>query len=605
MDILSILPLLGGIGLFLFGMDLMGSYLTKLAGSSLEKILERFTTGKSRAVGYLKGWGLGASVTAIIQSSAATTIMLMGFVNAGIMKLIQAVPVVMGANVGSTVTAQILRLGDLSGQSLVFRLLRPSAFAPVLVGIGAFILLFSKKKKTKNIAGIMVGLGILFYGMTTMEAVFEPLREAPWFRNLFRSFENPLLGILTGALITAVIQSSSASVGILQALAATGSVTYGTAVPIIIGQNIGKCMTILMGSISAGKEAKRVAASYLFFNLLGAVLFAVPVYLIYYTVGIPLFAQTVNRGNVANLHLIFNLVTSIVLLPFTEKIAAMTGRIIGSGKKDEAEQEFAKLDEMLLKTPTVALNQCTELTDHMQSRIAENYGWAIEMIDHFDEKRLEQMEDNEAFIDRCETVLPSYVIRIKKNRLPKKQRRVAVEILNSVSDLERIGDYSISIAYTARDMDEEGAVFTQAGKDEIHRISEAVDQCLSLMMDAFRNNDREIAMQVEPLADVIDAMKEVIKARHIERLEKGECSVQGGVGLYDLLTCFERISAHATNVALHIIGQNEKGRVFDESHGHVTDVDKEEYEKMYSEYRERYLFPVLTGNRGDASADSE
>ena len=318
MDILSILQLLGGIGLFLYGMSLMGSSLEKLAGSGLERILEKLTTGKRKGIGYVKGWGLGAGVTAIIQSSAATTIMLIGFVNAGIMKLYQAIPVVMGANVGSTVTAQILRLGDLGSDNLILKLLKPSSFAPMLVGVGAFILLFTKKKKAKDIAGILVGLGVLFYGMTTMESVFAPLKDSPTFQQAFTSFQNPVLGILIGLVITAIIQSSSASVGILQALSATGSVSYATAVPIIIGQNLGKCMTIILGGIGANKKAKRVSLSYLLFNIFGAFVFTILIYGIYYTVGISFWNNTVNRGDIANVHFLFNFLTSMILLLFSE-----------------------------------------------------------------------------------------------------------------------------------------------------------------------------------------------------------------------------------------------------------------------------------------------
>lgn len=592
MDILTILPLLGGIGMFLFGMDLMGSYLSKLAGSSLERILERFTTSKKKSIGYLKGWGLGTCVTGIIQSSAATTIMLIGFVNAGIMKLSQAIPVVMGANVGSTVTAQILRLGDLSSTSIALRLLKPSSFAPILVGLGAFILLFSKKKKVKNVAGILVGLGLLFYGMTIMEEVFAPLKEEMWFQNLFRSFENPLLGILIGLVVTAIIQSSSASVGILQALSATGTVTYATAVPIIIGQNLGKCMTVLLGSIGAGKEAKKVSASYLIFNLLGAVMFSVSIYLVYYTIGIPFFASTVNRGGIANLHLAFNLITSFILLPLTDKISDLTALLIGRTKADPEEQEFAKLDDLLLKTPTVALSQCSELFRHMEERIAENYHMAIACLQQYDDSVFDTLEKNEAFIDRCETDLLSYIIRVNRKRLPKSQRREAAEILNSVSDMERIGDYSISIAYLAREMHEAGTTFAPTGTKELTVISEATRQCLDILWEAFNNNDRQLAFQVEPLAEVINDMTERIKAHHLRRLSRKECSVESGAILYELLNGFERIAGHATNVALHVIGRNEKNRYFDEAHGHVSDVNREQYEQLFHEYKNQYLLPL-------------
>lgn len=417
MDILSILQLLGGIGLFLYGMSLMGSSLEKLAGSGLERILEKLTTGKRKGIGYVKGWGLGAGVTAIIQSSAATTIMLIGFVNAGIMKLYQAIPVVMGANVGSTVTAQILRLGDLGSDNLILKLLKPSSFAPMLVGVGAFILLFTKKKKAKDIAGILVGLGVLFYGMTTMESVFAPLKDSPTFQQAFTSFQNPVLGILIGLVITAIIQSSSASVGILQALSATGSVSYATAVPIIIGQNLGKCMTIILGGIGANKKAKRVSLSYLLFNIFGAFVFTILIYGIYYTVGISFWNNTVNRGDIANVHFLFNFLTSMILLPFSEKFGNLTGKIIGDDEISKTDKELATLDDMLLNTPTIALEQCKHVICSMADAIYENYKIATDLIYNYDASKQAILDENESFIDKCESSLSSYIVKINSKRL--------------------------------------------------------------------------------------------------------------------------------------------------------------------------------------------
>ena len=312
MDLFSILTLLGGVGLFLFGMNLMGASLKNLAGGSLEKVLEKLTTGKNQVVGNIKGFTLGTAVTAIIQSSAATTIMLIGFVNAGIMKLGQAIPVVFGANIGSTATAQILRLGDLGESNIFLRLLKPSSFAPILICIGAFIILFTKNNKKRDVASILVGLGVLFLGMNTMEGVFAPLKESESFQNLFTSFNNPFLGILIGLVLTATIQSSSASVGILQAISSTGVVTYGTAIPIIIGQNIGKCMTIILGGIGANKKAKRVSLSYLLFNIFGAVFFVVVIYGLQLFIDMPFMEKVVNRGDIANVHFLFNFIISII-----------------------------------------------------------------------------------------------------------------------------------------------------------------------------------------------------------------------------------------------------------------------------------------------------
>lgn len=593
MDILSVLQLLGGVGLFLYGMSLMGSSLEKLAGSGLERILEVLTTSKKKGVGAIKGWGLGAGVTAIIQSSAATTIMLIGFVNAGIMKLAQAIPVVLGANVGSTVTAQILRLGDLASDNLILKLLKPSSFAPMLVGVGAFILLFTKKKKAKDIAGILVGLGVLFYGMTTMEGVFAPLRDSETFRNAFTSFSNPVLGILIGLVITALIQSSSASVGILQALSATGSVSYATAIPIIIGQNIGKCMTIILGSIGANKKAKRVSLSYLLFNILGAVFFTAIIYGIYYTIGIRFWNNTVNRGDIANIHFLFNFVTSIVLLPFSEKLGTFTGKIIGEDEISKNDKELATLDDMLLNTPTIALEQCKNVISSMADAIYENYQIATGLIYNYDPSKRAELEKNESFIDQCESVLSAYIVKINSKRLSKDDRLVVSEILNSISDFERMGDHCINIAYVAQDKNDQNISFSPAGHQEVNTIISAVDNTLKTTFEAFKHDNISAAIRIEPLAETIDKLKETIKSHHVDRLQTGDCGIAGGIALVDLVTSFERISSHCANISLHIIKRVENDHNFDEMHGHATDSFSEEYKALYYYYESQYITPVI------------
>mgnify|MGYP004465590821 FL=1 len=593
MDILSVLQLLGGIGLFLYGMSLMGSSLEKLAGSGLERILEKLTTGKRKGIGYVKGWGLGAGVTAIIQSSAATTIMLIGFVNAGIMKLYQAIPVVMGANVGSTITAQILRLGDLGSDNLILKLLKPSSFAPMLVGVGAFILLFTKKKKAKDIAGILVGLGVLFYGMTTMESVFAPLKDSPTFQQAFTSFQNPVLGILIGLVITAIIQSSSASVGILQALSATGSVSYATAVPIIIGQNLGKCMTIILGGIGANKKAKRVSLSYLLFNIFGAVVFTILIYGIYYTVGISFWNNTVNRGDIANVHFLFNFLTSMILLPFSEKFGNLTGKIIGDDEISKTDKELATLDDMLLNTPTIALEQCKHVICSMADAIYENYKIATDLIYNYDASKQAILDENESFIDKCESSLSSYIVKINSKRLSKDDRLVVSEILNSVSDFERMGDHCINIFYVAQDKNAQNIHFSPAGHQEVEAIIQAVDNTMKTTFEAFKHDNASAAIRIEPLAEIIDKLKEVIKAHHVERLQSGDCGIEGGIALVDLVTSFERISSHCANISLHIVKRVGNDRNFDEMHGHANDSFSEEYKALYHYYESQYITPVL------------
>ena len=528
MDIFSILTLLGGVGLFLYGMNLMGASLKNLAGGSLQKVLEKLTTGKNKATGAIKGFGLGTGVTAIIQSSAATTIMLIGFVNAGIMKLGQAIPVVFGANIGSTATAQILRLGDLGENNVFIKLFKPSSFAPMLICIGAFIILFSKKKRNKDIAGILVGLGVLFFGMTTMEGVFAPLKESEKFQELFTSFNNPLLGILIGLVLTAIIQSSSASVGILQAISSTGVVTYGTAIPIIIGQNIGKCMTIILGSIGANKKAKRVSLSYLLFNLFGAVFFTIVIYGLQLFIKMPFMDNVINRGGIANVHFLFNFLTSLMLLPLTSKMADITGKLIGDDEESKIDKELRSLDPMLLTTPNVAITQCKNVMHSMMDAVSENFHIGCDLIKKYDQKQADILLENEEFIDRCESALNEYLLKVTSKNLTKHDRRQASELLNSVSDLERIGDYCENLMVTAKSIEEQKITFSEDGSEELFTILAATENIITTTFNAFKDDDLTAIARIEPLAQTISEVKEIIKEHHVIRLQTGECGIAGG-----------------------------------------------------------------------------
>lgn len=596
MDILAILQLLGGVGLFLFGMSQMSSSIEKLAGSGLERILETVTTSKKKGVGDIKGWAFGTGVTGIIQSSAATTIMLVGFVNAGIMKVAQAMPVMFGANVGSTVTAQILRLGDIGNDNIILKLLKPASFAPMLVGVGAFVILFTKSKKAKDIAGILVGLGMLFYGMTLMEDVFAPLRGNEKFQSLFVSFENPLLGILIGLVITMILQSSSASVGILQALSATGTVSYALAMPIIIGCNIGKCSTPIIGGIGANKKAKSLVVGYLLFNLFGAIVFTILIYVINVTVGMPFMSKHVNRGSIATLHLLFNFGTSVILLPLSKKVAALSEKIVGTDEEKQTDIELSKLDDMLLNTPTIALEQCKSLIFQMSELVVENYKLATSMIYEYDEAKFPLMEENESFIDKCETVLSAYIVRIDRKRLTAEDKLTVNEILNSIGDLERMGDYCMNIAYVAKDKNEQDIHFSPAGHMETEKIIDAVRYTIETTHKAFIADDMNLAVRVDPLSQMVDELKEIIKSHHVERLQDGICSIEGGVFLFDLVNSFERIASHSANVSLHVIKKVRGDDEFDEMHGHANDSHSEEYKALYRYYESQYIDPILKAN---------
>lgn len=588
--ILLVLELLGGVGLFLYGMSLMGSSLEKLAGGSLEKILEKLTTGKNKRIGQIKGWGLGTGVTAIIQSSAATTIMLIGFVNAGIMKLSQAIPVVFGANVGSTATAIILSLGDVGDNLLILKLIKPRYLACLLLVIGAFIILFSKKKKLKDTAGILVGLGILFTGMTTMESVFSSNEQITnMIEHMFVTISNPLLAFLIGIILTAIIQSSSASVGILQALSATGAVTYGTAIPIIIGQNIGKCATIILGGIGANKKAKRVSTSYLLFNIFGAIMFMPLFCILNNALGLAIFGQTVNRSKIAVVHVCFNLIISIILLPFADKVGDITGKIIGEEEESFMDRELGTLDPMLLKTPTVALKQSKEVMWAMTDAISNNYKMACELINNFDIKLIDEAKKNEEFIDKCESVLSSYILKIDAKHLPGDGKRVVSELLNSVGDLERIGDHCINISFLMEEMNEKKVEFSEKGLKEINILLDAVESIISTTFQAFKEDDEISVIRVEPMVKIISRLKNAIKDNHITRLENGDCSIEAGVTLLDMLTNFERIASHCENIALHITKRVNKELHLDDMHGHMMDKHSEEYKALYLYYKTQYI----------------
>lgn len=595
MDFFSILTLLGGVGLFLFGMNLMGASLKNLAGGSLEKVLEKLTTGKNQFTGTIKGFSLGTAVTAIIQSSAATTIMLIGFVNAGIMKLGQAIPVVFGANIGSTATAQILRLGDLSETSFILKLLKPSSFAPILICIGAFIILFTSNNKKRDVASILVGLGILFLGMNTMEGVFAPLKESESFQNLFTSFNNPLLGILIGLVLTAIIQSSSASVGILQAISSTGVVTYGTAIPIIIGQNIGKCMTIILGGIGANKKAKRVSLSYLLFNIFGAVFFVVVIYGLQLFIDMPFMAKVVNRGNIANVHFMFNFITSLILLPFSNQVAKFTGKIIKDEEESKIDKELATLDPRLIATPAIAISQARNVMFAMADCIRENFDIARKLISEYNEEEAAKLEENEDFIDKCESSLNNFLLKVtSQNNMSRAERLDVSELLNSLSDMERIGDHCENLLVVSRNIHEQKISFSDQGMKEIEMALKATANIIDMTLSAFKEDDLQAISRIEPLAQTISEITELIKDHHVIRLQVGECGIPGGFALVDILTSLDRIGSHCKNIGLHI-AKKIRGTHMDEMHGHIYITGyktSEEYKALYVYYSSMYEDPI-------------
>ena len=593
MDIFSIFTLLGGIGLFLYGIDLLGKSLEKIAGAGLERTLEKLTNNP------LKGLALGTVVTGVIQSSAATTIMLMSFVNAGIMQFAQTVPVIMGANIGTTVTGQLLRLGDISDSSVFLQLLQPTTFAPVVIAIGAFMLLASKKERVRDIASLLIGFGILFFGMNTMETALEPLSESEAFQQLFTLFENPLLGVMVGALVTALLQSSSASVGVLQAIASTGTVTFSMAAPIIIGQNIGKCVTVMIASLGSGKNAKRVVASHLVINLFGAALFLIVIYGWQLLVGFPFWGSAMSRGNIADFHTLFNVVTSLVLLPFSGYLVKLVEKIIPDGEEEKRQaNSLALLDMHFMDRPTVALEQCRKVCMSMTDVIMKNYDMAVTIIKDFDHTTYEKICENENFLDKCETELSEYLVHIMAQNLRENDQKQAAEYLHCVSDFERIGDHCMNIAEIGKFNLDRKITFSKKGMKEIRLTTEAVRNVLTITFDAFTTNDLTTAKRVEPLEEVIDVMRETIKDHHIERLGNGKCSVQAGISLTEFLTSAERISDHCSNIALHVIECQSNAGSFDihEYQHMMHSGGSEEYKALYAYYDSKYCQPLQPSN---------
>ncbi len=584
-----ILSLMGGIGLFLYGMNLLSSSMQEIAGGSLERTLERLTNNK------LKGFLLGTVVTAIIQSSGATTIMLVGFVNAGIMKLAQVIPVMMGANIGTTMTAQILRLADVNGSgNTLISLLKPSSFAPVLVMIGAFVLLMSKKKKTRGIASIFIGFGILFVGMSMMDTALSPLSSNQKFLSMFTMFKNPILAILFGIIVTSILQSSSAAVGILQTLAATGAIRFSVAAPVVIGMNIGKCVPVVLASLGTNKNAKRVVIVDFMMNLLNACLFVAVIYIYQSTIGFGFWNSVMSRSSVANFHSLFNVVMSIVLYPFTKLLAHLATTILPEDAPDKMDSILALLDPIFEKTPALALDQCSKVVLAMGETVEENLRLAYELCLDFDEKKFEALKKNEEFLDKAETEISNYLVRVNAQSISKSENRRSSELINCVGDFERIGDHCMNIAEVGLYNSEQGITFTPIGFTELKMLQDATSRILQMTMDSFRSEDLTIAYRVEPLEEVIDGIKELLKDHHIERLQNGTCGVQAGISFLEILTAMERISDHCSSIAIYVI-QRINGTHFTDKHTALHtmhDANSEEYRALYAYYKNQYYEPL-------------
>ena len=583
--LLKLISLLGGLALFLFGMDTMGKALERTAGGKLQTILAKMSSSVP------KGFLLGLAVTAVIQSSSATTVMVVGFVNSGIMTLKQAVGVIMGSNVGTTVTAWILSLSGLEGDSFLVQVLKPSTLAPLLGTIGIILYMFMKSEKSKNIGTILLGFMALMTGMELMSGSMKFLKDEAWFAQLMVSFSNPIIGILVGAALTAIIQSSSASVGILQSMCSTGAVSFGCAIPVILGQNIGTCVTAMMGSIGANKNARRTAMVHLYFNIIGTLIFLV----LFYGLGLffpwKFLNEACNEMNIAVIHTAFNIAATAILLPMNGLLVKLATLSVPDDKQEEKTE---LLDERLLGTPAVAIQRAHEIAVRMAEDAAEAMDLAMGLTREFDSTTMEQVLSLEDSTDRYEDALGTYLVKLSGINLTVADNRILNTLLYTVSDIERIADHAVSVGRAALEMEEKKIQFSQQAQAELAVLERAVSDILSRTVESYRGFDRNLAMKVEPQEQVVDALVREVKSRHIRRLRDGLCSVEYGFVLEDLLTAFERSADHCSNVAVEIL-QVAEGKL--EAHEYLNSLKSGElqesaaFAERFARYKAQYAFP--------------
>ena len=581
-DVLSIVQLIGGLALFIYGMTTMGKGLERAAGSKLEKTLEKMTGNVFTAL------IMGMVVTMVIQSSSATTVMVVGFVNAGIMTLKQSVGVILGANIGTTVTAQILRLsgGDGSG-NLFMDLLKPKNLAYIIVLVGVIIMMLAKKRRTRDIADIFTGFGILFIGMAVMEGAVAPLADLPQFADLFAAISNPVLGVVVGAGVTAIIQSSSASVGILQALSTTGAITYSAAIPIILGQNIGTCITAFLSSLGGSKNARRTAMVHFYFNLIGSIAFLVAIYAVQYAVGFSFWENPIDKGGIANFHTLFNVTCTLLFLPFTGLLVKLARWSVPTGETQE--DPLAKLEPRFLTTPALALDQAQRCIADMGEAAKSNFHLAVDPMFGGSAASEEIFREHEAFLDRAEVEIGRYLTTMHNVRSVD-QRRQSAEMMHSLSDFEKIGDYAQNIFDRADEFRQAGLSFSATAMNELHAMTDAVSEVLDMTVEAYVTQSVSLARSVEPLEEVVDTMKEQLKSRHIERLGEGGCTMQTGIHFLDIVHDLEKISDHCSNIAIYTIQLVEGAEEFD-THAYAKAEFKSgpQFESKLKFYQSKYL----------------
>ncbi len=585
-----IVSVLGGLAFFLYGMSLLGSGLEKASGGRLERTLEKMSNNIFKAVLF------GALVTAAVQSSSATTVIVVGLVNANIIKLKQAIGVIMGANIGTTITAHILSLMDIQSDNFIMNLLKPTSWAPLVSIIGIILYMAGKKASQKDLGQILLGFGILFFGMFQMSDTVAPLEQVPGFIALFKNFSNPILGVLAGAVVTAIIQSSAASIGILQALTSTGQITFSSAIPIILGQNIGTCITPIMASFGASKNAKRSAFVHLSFNIIGTLIFLFAVYAFQYTIGFSFWNNPINSNDIANFHSIFNVAVTIILIPFAGLLEKLAIHFIRGDESDESDTDMtASLDDRFLRSPGLAINHASQCVLKMGQLAFKNLQSVTQLFSNHDAKQIEKIRERENLIDKLEDRVSIYLVRLSEGELTEPESRQVSLLLQIQSEFERIGDYAINIQECADHLADSGSHFSTSAFEELKTLSDAVSECIGKALSSFEKNDVAVANSIEPLEEVVDIVEELLKERHIERLKEGQCSVDAAFPFIESLSNYERIADHCANVGMYMIAYAAKNQNIDRHeyrrilHQGLT----EYYNDLYQQYKETYYDKVL------------
>ncbi|MFI3206499.1 MAG: Na/Pi cotransporter family protein [Clostridia bacterium] len=592
---IQVLTMFGGLGLFLYGMNMLGNNLERISGGNLEKFLEKITSN------IFLGVLVGALVTAAIQSSSATTVIVVGLVNAKILKLKSAIGVIMGANIGTTVTSQILRLMDLESNdnvSVVLEFIKPTTFTPIIILAGIILYMSTKNKKRKIIAEIMLGFGILFNGMFIMTDAISPLKDLEIFSTIFETLTNPVLGVAVGAIVTAILQSSSASVGILQALASTGAITYSSAFPIIMGQNIGTCVTSLLSSIGASVNARRAAMVHLYFNVLGTVVFLSAVYIIQYTVGFSFWGDPIDTAGIANFHTLFNIVVTLALIPFAgllEKLAISTV----SSKQDKSQsshedmlESMSGLDDRFINvSPSLAISKCSDVVVCMGEYAKLNFVESFEMFKKYDDKKVDIIHQRENTIDKMEDKLNSYLLKLSESDLSDLESKHITQLIKLLTEFERIGDYAINLIELAENLSDKKMKFSDKAYQELGIVYSAVEEAIEMAVECYKNTDLAIAARIEPLEETVDLMQDGLKNKHIERLKNGKCAIESGLTFLDVLTNVERISDHCSNIGVYVIGYEYN---FDNMNKHeyirtLHDSQSDSYTLALDAYNNRYV----------------